>query len=469
MHVLTAIWCLLGALAVEQCSAYSKIEIHQKDLAAVKDLRPLKEGSSVFFWRPQKVGSSTLLSILMSYGFRYNFLPRRKSTSNSYCRKFAKCAIMNKGNSTESTHNESLGDKESMEAYVMQRVPGGKDHGKVRRRDLESETLADSLPYKISLTHEICNLGASVVEATLPCTFAPRYTSSAAVRSTYPEVKELLMVREPLSRAISVYYFWGELFKMRKQSKRHRSESERSERSSREREKRAQAVVDGDRGERGHGGHRRALQGRDGDRDRGGGSIHDPMSNKLGHSTNVTSVNGGKFNYHGDESTPPPLDFAMAYADKKIYRPGMPGPSNIWSLFADNIADAVDIIATDRICTIVLERLHESLVVASHYLGWSLADMVVTLHRKAQSIHPKYTQWPASAVALLRQQLEAPLVGEFLLYNASVRKLDERVARLEREGVRVGEEVERLRQLEERATKVSHKFIFHYSYFIFHF
>ena len=32
----------------------------------------------IMFWRPQKVGSSTILSILVSYGFRYNAIPRRK-------------------------------------------------------------------------------------------------------------------------------------------------------------------------------------------------------------------------------------------------------------------------------------------------------------------------------------------------------------------------------------------------------
>ena len=34
--------------------------------------------------------------------------------------------------------------------------------------------------------------------------------------------------------------------------------------------------------------------------------------------------------------------------------------------------------------TIVTERLDESLVVASHYMGWTLADVVVVSPRKAQ-------------------------------------------------------------------------------------
>jgi hypothetical protein len=39
---------------------------------------------------------------------------------------------------------------------------------------------------------------------------------------------------------------------------------------------------------------------------------------------------------------------------------------------------AVKIIKTDRMMTIVTERLMESLAVMSHYMGWSLADVVVT-------------------------------------------------------------------------------------------
>jgi hypothetical protein len=46
----------------------------------------------IMFWRPQKVGSSTILSILISFGFRYNVLPRPKMFKNSFCVKIAKCA-----------------------------------------------------------------------------------------------------------------------------------------------------------------------------------------------------------------------------------------------------------------------------------------------------------------------------------------------------------------------------------------
>ena len=38
-----------------------------------------KDAENIMFWRPQKVGSSTLLSLLVSFGYRYNHLPREES------------------------------------------------------------------------------------------------------------------------------------------------------------------------------------------------------------------------------------------------------------------------------------------------------------------------------------------------------------------------------------------------------
>ena len=50
-----------------------ELEIHR-----LNSLKPLKKASNIMFWRPQKVGSSTLLSLLVSYGYRFNMIPRRK-------------------------------------------------------------------------------------------------------------------------------------------------------------------------------------------------------------------------------------------------------------------------------------------------------------------------------------------------------------------------------------------------------
>mmetsp|Transcript_4482 Transcript_4482/g.7325 ORF Transcript_4482/g.7325 Transcript_4482/m.7325 type:complete len:235 (-) Transcript_4482:3196-3900(-) len=132
----------------------------------------------------------------------------------------------------------------------------------------------------------------------------------------------------------------------------------------------------------------------------------------------------------------------------------MPGPSFTWSLFANNANDAIQAINSDRICTIVVERLHESLVVAAHYLGWSLADMVVTLHRKAQSTHPKHSAWPPEAVKVIKSRLMEKDFGEYAVYSASVVKLNERISTLAKGGVDVAKEVDILKQLQARVSKI---------------
>eukprot|EP01032_Pedospumella_encystans_P005257 gene5257-6251_t len=132
----------------------------------------------------------------------------------------------------------------------------------------------------------------------------------------------------------------------------------------------------------------------------------------------------------------------------------MPGPSYTWSAFANNIEDAVRVVNSDRICTVVLERLQESLVVASHVLGWSLADMVVVKHRKALSSHPKAEEWPEEAVQMLRRQLNAPNIGEYRLYNASVAKLDQRIQVLKMIGVDIEGEMNTLKVLQRRASEI---------------
>ena len=122
--------------------------------------------------------------------------------------------------------------------------------------------------------------------------------------------------------------------------------------------------------------------------------------------TSTAIVKGTLFTYHGDETTAPPHEIAMAYSRRLPYIAGMPGPSYSWSAFAGSAELAIAEMKTDRIMTIVTERLDESLLVASHYLGWSLADVVVTAPRKALSSHPKHADWPAEAVAAMQTFLD---------------------------------------------------------------
>lgn len=136
------------------------------------------------------------------------------------------------------------------------------------------------------------------------------------------------------------------------------------------------------------------------------------------------------------------------------------------SAFANTPNDAVKIISSDRIMTIITERLDESLVVASHYLGWSLADVVVTVHRKALSAHPKHTSWPKEAIATLQQTLIQ--YGEYDLYNAAAKKLNERILKLNENGVNVNNEVQILQNLRKRVTEVSF-FVLSFFYIEYHY
>jgi hypothetical protein len=102
--------------------------------------------------------------------------------------------------------------------------------------------------------------------------------------------------------------------------------------------------------------------------------------------------------------------------------------------------------------SIVTERLDESLVVASHYFGWSLADVVVTAARKALSSHPKHSQWPVPAVTKMESTLKK--WGEYDVYNAANAKLDERIDALTQRGVDFAKELSTLKQLQKRVTKV---------------
>jgi hypothetical protein len=131
----------------------------------------------------------------------------------------------------------------------------------------------------------------------------------------------------------------------------------------------------------------------------------------------------------------------------------MPGPSNTWSAFGDTVDDALAVMNTDRIMTIITERLDESLVVARHYLQWSLADMVVTVHRKALSTHPKANAWPADSIQLINDKLQK--FGEYKVYDAGVRKLDERIHDLKAKGIDIEREVTLLKEIRTKVTKVS--------------
>ena len=316
-------------------------------------------------------------------------------------------------------------------------VQGSRPHA------IKREQLAESQIYSISTSHQMCNLQPALIQSQLNCAFT-NHTSAVLKRMSQDNskethllsihhrhqqvmmtsaVRELFVVREPLARAVSIYYFWGELYKLHAaRNARPRPDPSQSD-ASRPSKKTRQQIRLGQTG----------------------GSNGVIKKNSVIH---------GSFEYHGDETTVPPANIAMAFAKQLPYSAGMPAPSYTWSSFADSVQSAVHEIQTDRIMTVVTERLDESLVVASHYLGWSLADVVVSLPRKALSSHPKWQQWPSLAVEAIRTFLQKS--GETLLYNEANLKLDKRIARLKEDGIDFDAELRLLQSLRSRVEKVSY-------------
>lgn len=217
-----------------------------------------------------------------------------------------------------------------------------------------------------------------------------------------------------MSRAISVYYFWGELFKLR--------------------------------------GKGSSLK----DRKQKWISFGNTTSFKsryaLGSTGNSSVIKANLFWYHGDEWTAPSRELANRYANNLPYNVGMPGPSFSWSTFGSTASNGIEYMKTGNVAPIILERLDESLVALSHHLGWSLADVVVVKPRKALSKHPGADQWPQDAVTTIRNHLQA--TGEYKFYDTADALLSEKIISLKGDGVNFDAEVSLLKRLRARTTEV---------------
>jgi len=155
------------------------------------------------------------------------------------------------------------------------------------------------------------------------------------------------------------------------------------------------------------------------------------------------------FEFHGNITTVPPIDVALKYALKIPYREGMPGPSKMWSTIADTRSDAVKLMKSDTLMTLVLERLDESLVAARHYLGWTLGDMVHTKNRKALASHPTQNDWQHEVINKIRHAVTER--GEVAIYQAGNEALDMRLKKLREQGINVDEEIKMLKELRIKA------------------
>jgi hypothetical protein len=184
-------------------------------------LIPLKNESYIMFWRPQKVGSSTILSFLISYAYRYNLLSKRRGFANSFCLKMMVCLA----------HSQYAKDPN------LVRKLNNRESAQTRLETDFKEIQSEKLMYSISWSHQLCNLPAYLVSASLPCGFAKdfNYMKEKSVKNTdisytnsnnynkmklappsETNMKEIFVVRDPLARMISVYYFWGELFRLKR-------------------------------------------------------------------------------------------------------------------------------------------------------------------------------------------------------------------------------------------------------------
>ena len=121
-------------------------------------------------------------------------------------------------------------------------------------REIESEKLY----YQASIAHQLCNLPSNLIYDSLPCAFVGRHkpthtnthpnahtnthtnthtnndkhthSNSYTINGILPTqgqtgpIKELFLVRNPLNRIISAYYFWGELYRLKNSIKnKHKS------------------------------------------------------------------------------------------------------------------------------------------------------------------------------------------------------------------------------------------------------
>ena len=80
------------------------------------------------------------------------------------------------------------------------------------------------------------------------------------------------------------------------------------------------------------------------------------------------------------------------------------------------------------------------------------ATKVVVVPRKAQSSHPKHSQWPEAAVAQLTKHLTSH--KEFLIYEAAAEKLASRMDAMKEGGIDVEARIALLRSLRIRVTEV---------------
>jgi hypothetical protein len=373
----------------------------QRETDMLTQLSRLKyHDSYLMFWRPQKVGSSTLLGIILSHSYRYNLIPRAKGGKNSFCAKVLRCSLDNR------YANYTDADVSALRSVLKSMKASSSRNANAIQAQTQREQIIESIMFSSSLNHEICNAQYRYIKSGLECAFLERDKKS--IPSSAYNLKQVFIVRDPLRRMISIYYFWGELAKLSLHMRRRTSSKQ---------------------------------------------NISEALRLTAVSSKNSGVVKAGLFTYHGDESSPPDDEIAIAFAKRfPLYR-GMPGPSFTWSAFSNNVKEAVAVLQSLEVMAVVTERLDESLVVFADYMNWSLADVVYTAHRKALSKHPKHDAWPRKAVNELDRKLR--IAGEYDVYSAANIALDARIANMIAAGIDFQHRLELFRSLRKRVSEVN--------------
>lgn len=356
---------------------------------------------------------------------------------NSLCKEIAKTAarLKEKDIADYGAKNEDLKKVTDRINYLKAYAEGKKEGsggGSPSRAAGNAKKLHQSnqIKYKISLTHELCYLPHNIIDMALPQVWNGQNKNS--------NFKEIFLQRNPLNRAVSIYYFWGELFKLKEREKDVKSGSQKA----------AESVLDM-LGIRTPEQQRRILS-----QDMDALKVKTKMkAGRLGTSNKGNDEDAPIkriFLYHGNENTAPDADTAEKFARDLPYNNGMPGPTITWTAFAHKKEFAFEKMRQGNMFTMVTERMEESLIALRYYLGWQLADVVVTKQRKALSKHPKVSDWPESAVQILNSSLVE--LGEWETYRLSNELLDNELDNLRKKGVNIDKEISMLNSLQARVS-----------------
>lgn len=209
---------------------------------------------NLFFWRLQKVGSSSILSILTSYSVFHGLIIQPRTSPKIFCNRIYLISSKHNDTKVENINNRNLrGFHENLEeyfdpySYLMYEDNGDSSMLLSNSRALAlSNKSKPEIYFQVSLQHQLCNdenkYGitnniSEHFESTPPVFSLDKEFKSKKFEPIYPvkkvyetnlqnylriekrKTRQFYLVRDPLSRMISIYYFWGELYCLAKKKR----------------------------------------------------------------------------------------------------------------------------------------------------------------------------------------------------------------------------------------------------------